>query len=463
MRRPDGSPASDALGQTLRAFLAARLAPGDRLCVGFSGGRDSTVLLHALVQLRESGFAFELAALHVHHGLSTHADDWLEFCADCCRQWHVPLAAVRIAVPRASGEGLEAAARRARYAAFAKCDSKWLALAHHRDDQAETVLQRLLRGCGVAGAAGMPAERSPGNDGPRLLRPLLALPRRALAEHARQHALCWRDDDSNADTRFARSFLRCVVLPAVEQHFPDAAGSLARAAQHFADAQALLDELAGSDRQAVAAPSGRLVVQRFNALPPARARNLLRHEWSAAGFRFPNARWIDEALRQLATAHGEARTLVRTVDGELRVYRGELYVLPPCLPAPAAASVWCGENELPWAGSSIGFLRRQGEGIRQHALASAALVLRSRRGGESFQPDPKRPHRALRKLLQEAGVPPWDRLRLPLLWCGERLVWVGGLGVDAAFACPRGEPGIVPVWPCAAAPKPYSRSILARP
>ena len=441
-------PPAGAAEQILHALslcLESRLSPGARLRVGLSGGVDSVVLLHALNGLRRAGLGFELSAVHVHHGLSASADAWASFCSDLCTSSGVALDIVRVDVPRATGEGLEAAARRSRHAVFSACAADWLALAHHRDDQAETVLFRLLRGAGVAGAAGMPTERSqPG--GPRLIRPLLDVPRSTIARYAGEHSLTWIEDDSNADSHFRRNHLRREVMPRIEEQFPAAAPALARAARHFAEAADLLDELAQADRSTVAGSSGRIKLAGFNALSPARARNLLRSELRTAGFRAPDARWLDEALRQLATAAAGAQTCVSHADGELHVYRGDLHVLARRPAVAQLALSWDGQLALPWGDERVLFVRRQGAGIAARLLAGASVCLRARRGGERMQPDARRPRRALRNLLQEAAVPPWERSRLPLLWCAERLAWVGGFGVDAAFACAPGEAGVEPVW-----------------
>ena len=436
----------------IAAFFAPRLsrpaassAP-PRLCVGLSGGRDSVVLLHALHRLRSSGaYPFALSALHVNHGISANADDWAAFCSEWCARCALPLSIVRVQVAQGSGEGLEAAARRARHAAFSDCDVDFLALAHHRDDQAETVLLNLLRGAGIAGAAGMLAERTQGS-GPALVRPLLDVPRALIEDYASAQSLCWIDDESNDDTHFRRNYLRHEVMPRLAAKFPGAPQSLVRAASHFAEGAQLLDELAAIDRAALTSPSGRIELAGFNALSPARARNLLRYAWLAAGFRAPDTRWIDEALRQLANADSLSEICVATVDGELHVYRGELHLIghPPDL-SPTVIS-WSGEPELPWVGGRILFVPGTGSGIDRRQLQGGEVTLRPRLGGERLRPDAKRPRRSLRKLCQDAAIPPWERSRLPLLWVAGTLAWVGGVGVDAAFACALGEAGVLPVW-----------------
>ncbi|MBS1230425.1 MAG: tRNA(Ile)-lysidine synthetase [Proteobacteria bacterium] len=438
--------ASHPLVAILSAFIEARLLPASRLCVGLSGGRDSVVLLHALHRLSSCvDHPFALSALHVHHGLSANADAWAAFCSELCTRCAVPLSIVRVTVAQGSGEGLESSARRARHAAFADCDADFLVLAHHRDDQAETVLLNLLRGAGIAGAAGMLAERAQGS-GPVLVRPLLDVPRALIEDYAAAQSLAWIDDESNADTHFRRNYLRHEVMPRLAATFPGAPQSLARAASHFAEGAQLLDELAAIDRAALATAAGRIDLAGFNALSPARARNLLRFAWLAAGFRAPDTRWINEALRQLASADSLSETCVATVDGELHVYRGELHLVGH---APEVSNVvvsWSGEPELPWAGGRVVFVAARGSGIDRRLLQGGEVTLRPRLGGERLRPDAKRPRRSLRKLCQDAAIPPWERSRLPLLWVGGTLAWVGGLGVDAAFSCAPGDAGVLPVW-----------------
>ena len=438
---------AERIDDALRGFFAVRSGK-QRICVALSGGMDSVVLLHAMSRLQAGGaLSLELSALHVHHGLSPNADDWAAFCADLCAEAGVPLRIERVVVPRDSGEGLEAAARRLRHAAFAACDADALALAHHRDDQAETVLLNLLRGAGVAGAAGMSAVRRShgGGDGPSLLRPLLGVPRAAIEGYAADYGLRWIDDESNADRHFRRNFLRHEILPALEGKFSGARQSLARAAGHFAEAAQLLDDLAVLDAAAVRQPSGRLGLAAFNGLPPARARNLLRRAWSDAGFRAPDARWIDEACRQLAATCSQSETCVATPEGELHVYRGELHIVRRLAP-PTGSLCWRGEAEMAWAGGFVRCEAQVGAGIRREQIAAGRAELRTRRGGERIRLQAGRPRRSLRDALREAGIPPWERERLPLLWIDERLVWVGGLGVDADFMCRPDEEGLLPAW-----------------
>ncbi|MFA7292240.1 MAG: tRNA lysidine(34) synthetase TilS [Rhodocyclaceae bacterium] len=440
-------PSTDLLDR-VAAFLAPRLLQGRHVCVGLSGGRDSVALLHVLVRLRQQATAqaspFKLSALHVHHGLSARADDWAEFCESLCLSFDVPLRVARVTVSGIADEGLEAAARRARYAAFGACGADWLVLAHHRDDQAETLLLNLLRGAGTQGLAAMPEERTLRGGATRLLRPLLDISRKEIEHWLALHALVWVEDDSNADTYLRRNFLRSEIFPRLASVFHEPAAVLARASAHLHEQAGLADALAALDaRDTVEADA--ILLPTFNALPPARRRNLLRYQLRRHGLRMPDSRFLAEIVRQLAEATPAAAPAFALDGAFLRVFRGRLNF---CVNAAAACDPlrWQGEEALPWAGGEVRFEATEGAGLSRRRLAGAVVSLRLRQGGERLQLAATRPRRSLKKLLQEAAVPLWERRQLPLLWCGEHLVWVGGIGSDAAWAAAPGEPGVLPVW-----------------
>jgi tRNA(Ile)-lysidine synthase len=374
-------PSVDAAGLDLR---------GKRVAVGLSGGVDSVVLLH-LLERAAPRLGFALSAVHVHHGLSPNADAWARFCRKLCRDRGVPLRVRRVRV-RASGKGPEAAARDARREVFATSRADVIALAHHLDDQAETVLHNLLRGAGVRGARGMPAAGRLG--GKRLWRPLLAVPRRAILAYARTRRLAWIEDESNRDAALTRNFLRLHVGPLLETRFPRWRESLGRAARHFAAAEV------GADRA-------------------------LRAYLEARGLRAPGEAKLIEMLKQL-TGKG-ARTAIAHDGAVLRVYRGRVEV----------------EGN---AGGELLLRPATGRGIDAARLERGRVTLRPRTGGERLQVDPRRPRRTLKNLFQEAGIAPWRRDRLPLLYCGEELVWVPGLGIAAGWQAARGARGLVPEW-----------------
>lgn len=298
--------------------LAARLAGSESLCVGLSGGCDSVVLLHLLSRQPRQG---RLSAIHVHHGLSPNADAWADFCAGLCAQLGIPLQIRPVQVDRTAGLGLEAAARQARYQAFSAIKADCLLLAHHRGDQAETLLFNLLRGTGIVGAAGMQGERQVGSY--RLLRPLLGASRAEIERYALAHGLSWVDDESNRDLSLSRNYLRHEVLTVVSRHFPAAESALAQAAENFAEAGVLLDELAAADWLTVAEQEdARLDALRL--LSGARLKNLLRYRLRCLGWRVPVAARIDEFARQLCSAGPDRHPELRLPDGVMRAGRGRL-------------------------------------------------------------------------------------------------------------------------------------------
>ena len=434
---------AEPVARAVAACLERHVRQGERLAAALSGGIDSVVLLHLLQDLsRHHGF--RLSAIHVNHGLSPHADDWQAFCRSMCQSLGIPLEVKHVDVGDVAAAGLEATARQARYAAFASVDADWLVLAHQRDDQAETLLLNLLRGAGLAGASAMPIVRVfPGRPWLRLLRPLLKASRAEVERYAREWQLAWIEDESNLDVRHARNFLRRSILPQLRDRFPGCDAALARAATHFAEGEALLSRLAEIDARTVLR-DGRVAVSELQRLDEARARNLMRHVLKDAGMAMPDEVRLREALRQACHAAADRRVSVDLGECTLHRYRGELWLTPePTLPA---ATGWHGEERLAWGRDTLRFDRVQGGGIGMEQLAGAAVSIRTRKGGERFRPDARRPRRELKKLLQEHGVPPWQRETLPLLWCGGDLVWVPGIGIDCAWQCRKGEAGLLPVW-----------------
>lgn len=443
-----------ALASAVEAVLRGQVGRGQRLCLALSGGVDSAVLLDLLARLRRR-LGLRLSAVHVHHGLSPNAGRWAAFCARICRARRVPFSLEQVEVRRARGESLEAAARAARYGALARQDADWIVLAHNRDDQAETLLLQLLRGAGVEGLAGMPVVRKRSAvSGERnscltvpLLRPLLAASRGEIEAYARARKLRWVEDESNLDPRFDRNFLRLKVLPRLERRYPGCRAALARTSRHLGEAAGLLEELAAADT-APAVAGGALRVAALRGLSPARARNLLRHLLRRRGAAMPPEAALAEALRQALTARGDARVEVALGDFRLRVHRG-LAHLEPAQAVPSMPELeWRGERtlELPPGLGRVRFRRRRGQGLSLALVKQRGAVLRLRGGGEKLRPRSGRPQRTLKNLLREAGIPHWQRARMPLLFCGGRLAWAPGIGADADFSCPPGEAGIEPFW-----------------
>ncbi|HEY2862959.1 MAG TPA: tRNA lysidine(34) synthetase TilS [Casimicrobiaceae bacterium] len=421
-----------AIDAALSAALTAHVVADARIAVALSGGVDSMVLLDALHALSPR-FSLRLSALHVDHRLSPNALRWSEFCAEACAARGVPLTVHRVDVARRSGQSLEAAAREARYQKLLAADVDIVALAHHADDQAETTLLQLLRGAGPAGLAAMPRYRAGNAGGPALLRPLLELPRGTLAAYARARRLAWVDDESNADRRHKRNLLRLAVAPLLADAFPGYPSVLVRAAAHQAEAAALLDELAQQDAGGVHDGLDRAALA---ALPPARARNVLRWFLRREGLRPPSTTRLAAMLAQLVAGAADARTRIVHDGVELGRYRDRILV--HAMATDPYVRPWCGEESVDLPSGTLRFERARGTGIATSKLEAAPVTLRSRIGGERIQLAANRPRRAVKKLLYDAQLPPWQRQGLPLIWCGDELAAVPGIGVAVAFQA-KGE------------------------
>ncbi len=409
------------MGEALAASLGRISAKGSSICVALSGGVDSVVLLHALSVIAPH-FALTLSALHVNHGLSPSARKWESHCRTLCRHLRIPLTVRRVKIPARRTAGLESAARTARYAALSTVSADFVALAHQLDDQAETVLLNLLRGAGVRGAAAMP-ESGPlplhAESNLRVIRPLLSVPREAIAAYAIEHRLHWVEDESNADEALSRNWVRRTVGPVIASRYPRWRENLARAAMHFGEAHDLL----------ATETVDRLSAATLRAAPRARAKLLLRDFLRSAGTRAPEAKRLDEMLRQVLDAPADARIEIEHDGKVLRRFRDELALVP------AAAAT-----------GTVVFHSCKGAGIDAQRFKAEPSSVRTRQGGERLRLAANRPSRSLKNLFQEAGIPPWERDRLPLLYCGEELVWVPGLGIACGFRAAKGRPGVMPEW-----------------
>ena len=418
--------------------LLEPLEQAPRWRIAWSGGLDSSVLLHLLTIYRSRRRRTPpLLALHVNHQLQAAADDWAEHCAQLAQALAVPLRTCRVEVSL-SGAGLEADARHARYTALAAglAPGEVVMLAHHRDDQSETVLLRLLRGSGLAGLQGMPARRALGRG--ELLRPLLAWPRSALEDYARRHRLRWIDDPSNLDGRHDRNFLRQQVLPLLDSRWPDAGSALVRAAEHLRDAGEALDALLPAlqdSRSALGDPGVVLaaLLQESDAVALLQLRRWLRE----TGLPAPQASTLREFLRQLRAGGGQAACM-RFGDWMLQRFGPALYLLPATLPSLEAGRTVAPGQHLSLATGSLTLLpATTGAGLRLQA--GERLQIRSRSGGERLRLPGRAGHRSLKKLLNEAGIPPWWRERLPLLYLEDELVAVAGMWLcDSSRLQPAG-------------------------
>jgi tRNA(Ile)-lysidine synthase len=492
-RRNSSKGAAADLESGVAAQLSGLVKPGDHLVAALSGGVDSVVLLDVLARLSVR-LGFRVSALHVNHQLSPNAGRWAAFCARICRARGIPVRIVKVNVK--GGDGPEGGARAARYEVFARQRCNYVVVAHHQDDQVETLLLQLLRGAGVPGLAGMPFLRGQGR-GPRaegnprktassdcsgpaghpsslisrpsIMRPLLGVTRGQILAYARERRLRWVEDESNADVDLQRNFLRHEVLPLIARRFPAYRTTVSRAARHLAEASDALAELALAD-QGAQFEEGTLEVSALSHLSSTRAINVLRHFLAGHGIRMPSTVRLHEILRQTLGAKEDARLRIDLATADLWRFNDRLHVVrklaaenrraparmrPPedsTTSATGSASDalrrWRGEHrvQLPELGGFLMMTRCRGRGLSLARLRGRPVTIRLRRGGERLKPDPRRPRRTLKNLLQEACVPPWVRARMPLVFCGDDLIWAPHIGADCAYLAGPRERAVFPAW-----------------
>jgi tRNA(Ile)-lysidine synthase len=438
--RPDGDFSSPWLALRLRELIGP--LRGRRLCLAYSGGLDSSALLHALARLRRTE-RFALRALHVNHALQPEAGRWAEAAQRQARRWRVACVGIELKLDPAPGESLEALARAARYAALARHlqRGELLLTAHHQEDQLETVLLALLRGSGVRGLAAMSA-LTPW-CGTLLLRPLLSVARTALERYCHAEAIEWSEDPSNADARFDRNYLRLQVLPLLRARWPAVAATASRSAAHLLETRSLLD-LRACEALAEAHDGAALRVSVVRRLAEPERRNALRYWIGAQGLPPPDHRRLAELAGALLCSRADALPSVRWRGGIVRRHGDRLIAAPESAEPQAGTSPESPEpwdwRAQPWValadGGALGLTPERHGDVRLAALPQR-LYVRFRRGGERLHSAHGRV--ALKDLLQSEGVAPWRRARVPLVMHQDRIIAVADLWLDHAYRAH--EPG----------------------
>lgn len=435
---------AEAFERALAGFAARVVISGPDACLGvaYSGGLDSTVLLH-LASRYARAHHLPLTAFHVHHGLSPNADAWLAHCERAAAACGVPLVSRQVDASDSSGRGTEEAARIARYQALGEmCRESGCPLlltAHHQDDQAETVLLQLMRGAGLPGLSGMPAlqiRHELMGDSVSLGRPLLGIARASLEQARDALGLEHISDESNGDLRYRRNALRHAIAPLLAQHFPGYAARVARSAGHAQAAQSLLQDLAEIDLAQCRAASWSepLYVPALKILTPRRADNLLRHWLYLNRVQLPSQSRLDEIRSQMLESASDMHPFFDFGGMVLRRI-GNRLELHPRLGTPPDEPValqWHGEERIAvpaWHGALI-LEAGDGLGLPRDALLRHPLMLHRRSGQERLKLAANRPSRSLKALYQEAEIPPWRRLWSPLLYLNGELVFAAGLGMD---------------------------------
>ncbi len=401
-----------------------------RWWIAYSGGVDSHVLLHLLAQLRKQQKTPALTAIHINHQLNPSAREWVEHCRRICAGLDIEFISEVVSVVN-GGDGIEAAARAARYAAFERHigANELLLQAHHRDDQIETLMLRLLRGSGIAGLAAIPTRRALGRG--QLLRPLLGYSRSDLLAYAQANQLQWIEDDSNQRDRFDRNFLRLKVLPVVEQRWSAYRTTLSRVVTQADEAARLLDELARIDAERAINAEGNLSLVASEHLNVERQRNLLRFWFQQKNLPQPSREQLQEVLA-ISHARADAQPCVTWPGVEVHRFRDCLHAVPPLPPLPTAPIDIEWNFSQPLIIQGLGKLTVSsiiGSGLR----ADLNYRVRNRIGGERCKPAGRAHSQTLKKLLQEYNVPPWLRDRLPIIYCGDRIAAVGNLWVCEGF------------------------------
>ncbi|WP_052190743.1 tRNA lysidine(34) synthetase TilS [Chitinibacter sp. ZOR0017] len=428
-----------------------------RLCVGFSGGLDSTVLLHWLAGL-QAELGFTLSAVHVHHGLSSNAGHWAAHSQQVASALDIECTVVQVNVARDNGLGLEGSARQQRYQVYAQQDCEAIVLAHHLNDQAETLLLNLLRGAGPAGLAAMPRERAVqasqnAETTTALLRPFLGISRAELENYAQAQQLRWINDESNADPSFKRNHIRQALIPTIEGITPQALTLLARSAIHQAQAHELQQEIAQQDLAHCldenAAPLGALNLAQWQTLSTVRQHNALRR-WLARAGMVLELRAFNELLRTALQAEADTHPALVWRGAAVRRYRGQLYLCSARDHAGPALQFdhppQAGERiDLPGWQGALSWQAAQGAGLKP-ALLTQGWAVRGRHGGEMLKLGPQRPTRSLKAHCQTLGIAPWLRETTPLITIADELVAMPGVGCAAAWQVAADEIGLLPIW-----------------
>ena len=424
-----------------------QLPSARRYWVAYSGGLDSHVLLHSLAAVRNCLPAEKLCAVHINHGLSLKAGEWAEHCLAICKKLDISCRTLIVDARPGKGESPEASARTARYSAITSLleEGDGLLTAHHQSDQAETVLLQMLRGSGSRGLAAMPCWDSFGSGWRG--RPLLGFSRSELLSYAQTERLDWVDDESNFDTGIERNFLRHEIIPLLRSHWPALDVTLSRVASHSAEAALLLDQMAVQDL--IVETDGSLSISYLKTLEISRQRNLLRYWIKKSGLPLPDTVHLQRIINEVLPAAIDGMPCVSWMGAEIRRYRDRLCVMAPLSPHNnSRIHVWDMTMTLfmDEGGGTLKTIPVVGRGIKQSLCQISKITVGFRQGGERCRLTGRSHTHRLKKLLQEYGIPPWQRERIPLIYLDGNLAAVSGLFVCHPFQAQHNEPGLDVKW-----------------
>lgn len=409
------------------------LAESKNIFIAYSGGMDSHVLLHLCVaseQLKD-----KITAVYVNHGLQVEAANWGKHCEEICGNLGVKFLNLKADAKAKSGESPEEAARNARYATLKPLLAKddVLLIAQHADDQLETVLLQLFRGSGLKGLSGMPPSMKFGKG--KLIRPLLDVPKAEIIAYATTHGLKWIEDPSNQHAHFDRNFLRNDIIPLLKQRWPALDLTVSRSARHCADAQGLLANLADDGLKAALNPvDNTLSISQLQSNPLLQQQLIIRQWFLFLGLKMPSEVAVQRILGEVVAARADADPLVSTQAYNIRRYRGALYCLKPYPHKEGDALIWPEDKAcLPITDDKVYEIVVADKGIPCEQWRNAVVTVRFRAGGETIELPGRIGHHQLKKLVQEAGIPPWERAMIPLIYLDDKLAAVGEHWLSAEF------------------------------
>ena len=409
------------------------------ISVALSGGVDSIVLLHALSQIQKQ-LKLKLSAIHIHHDLSPNADDWLTFCYKECKKLNIPIKSKKINIKQDLSMGIEAAARKSRYQVLEIYRKGILALGHHQNDQAETLMLQLFRGSGLNGLAAMPTF-----DRERFIwRPLLRINREIIEDYAKENDLVFIEDESNNNLQFERNFLRKEILPLIKSRYSDIINTISRSSENIAEGLNLHKAIAKEDANLYFSKNkDRLSLSMLKVLEKERIVNLIRWWLDVNKQMMPSKKTMSELYKQIENVKKDSLLNIDISESmSIKAYRDELFLVEKTIKIDPYELIWRGEGvvELP-GNSKLIFKKSLGSGFSLSKIGSKTLTIQNRNGGESFKPKKNQPTRTLKYLLQTSNIPPWKRQLMPLVFSENELVAVPDFGIHYQFQTDKEEYG----------------------
>lgn len=433
--------------QTKLKDILSEYPDAETCWIAYSGGLDSHVLLHVLASIQNK-IKPELIAVHINHGISNDADLWVKHCQRICEDLVIEFQTFSVDLSLKSDKGTEAFAREKRYEVLGNLinSHNLLLTAHHMDDQVETILLQLMRGSGPDGLVGMPQAREFSKG--ILLRPLLDYSREEIRDYALSESLSWVEDESNKSNKYDRNFLRNRIIPELITRWPGALKTIQRAARHQAEARSLINEISRSDLDVVCESKYTKVdISVFNNLSGIRKKNVLRAWIKKNKLAMPDAQIIEKIIAEVIHANTDRNPCVKWKGGEIRRYRGYLYIMK-LLPAHDVelSKRWNLDESLKLTSGYLKAVSGKGSGIKKDMLSNDIVEIRYRQGGEQIRPSGRVETHELKKLFQAQGILPWLRDRIPLIYHENELIAVADLWVESKYAATEDEAAWQIIW-----------------